>query len=655
MLKTESKMDEQSYSSRFDIKKFKEKGIKTILFISSITAIIVIFAILLFLLKDAIPLFKIVNIWDFLAGPRWNPTGKIPLYGAFPLIVGTLLVTLGAMVIAIPLSIGSAIFISELSSEKIRSFIKPAIELLAGIPSVVYGFFGLIILTDWLRVTFDQPTGESLIAGSILLGIMAIPTITSVAEDAINAVPRYYKEGSLALGATRWQTISKVIVPSALSGITAAIILGVGRAVGETMAVMMVCGNPPYGLIPNPIWDVFTPVKTLTATLGIEMGEVAYLSNHYYALFGIAILLLAITLIINISATITLDRLKQKHIASGKERKKRKELLSKELQEKIRRILKPIVLLIGLYVLYIIFGIIYTAIIVGATIIFSYTYKRLSEKRKETIAFGALFSCIIVILIILGIILFYIISNGIGALSWEFLTQEPSDAGVAGGIFPAIVGTLYLVAGAIAIALPIGVGAATYLVEYTREGKITKIIRAGADLLNGTPSIVFGLFGFAFLVLALGFGRSLIAGQVTLAFMILPTIIRTTEEALKSVPHALREGSFALGATRWQTIRKVVLPPAAPGVITGAILGIGRAAGETAPLLFTAAAFSGIIPGSLFDPVNSLPYHLFILATNIPGSKVNQAGTALVLLLLVLGVYIVAIFIRNHYQKTMKW
>jgi phosphate transport system permease protein len=656
MTKIKENRDSSLISTK-DVRRIREKFVKTILFISSISAIVVIFSIIFYLLKDAIPLFDVVNVWDFLSGGRWNPTGKIPLYGAFPLIVGTLMVTLGAMVLAIPLSIGSAIFISELASERLRSIIKPAIELLAGIPSVVFGFFGLIVLTDWLRVTFDEPTGESLIAGSILLGIMAIPTITSVAEDAINAVPRHYKEGSLALGATRWQTISKVIAPSALSGITAAIILGIGRAVGETMAVLMVCGNPPYGLIPDPLWDVFTPVKTLTATLGIEMGEVAYLSDHYHALFGIAILLLSITLIINISATIILDRLKQKHVASGKPVKKKKKtgIIPENVKQYLQKAIKTIVQIIILYLVYLIFGLINAAIIVFAVLAFMFIYRKLGEKNKEKIAFGALSSCIIAIIIILGIILYYIVSNGLPALSWEFLTQEPSNAGVSGGIFPAIIGTLYLVGGAIAIALPLGVGAATYLVEYTREGPVNKIIRAGADLLNGTPSIVFGLFGFAFLVLALGFGRSLIAGQITLAFMILPTVVRTTEEALKSVPQALREGSFALGASRWQTVKKVVLPPAAPGIITGAILGIGRAAGETAPLLFTAAAFSGIIPGSLFDPVNSLPYHLFILATNIPGSKLNQSGTALVLLLLVLGVYLIAILIRNYYHKTMKW
>ena len=292
-------------------KKFiKEKGMKTILFLSAISAIIVMFSIIIFLFRDAYPIFQRIGLESFLTGMRWNPVGQPPLYGALPLIIATLLVTLGAMVIAIPLSIGSAIFISEIATPKMKAIIKPAIELLAGIPSVVYGFFGLLILTTWIQGTFNVPTGETWLAGSILLGIMAIPTITSVAEDAISSVPREYKEGSLAVGATRWQTISKVVVPSAISGITAAIILGIGRAIGETMAVMMVCGNPTYGLIPSPITNIFTPVKTLTATLGIEMGEVATGSDHYYALFGLALILLIITLVINILATVVLGRLK---------------------------------------------------------------------------------------------------------------------------------------------------------------------------------------------------------------------------------------------------------------------------------------------------------------------------------------------------------
>jgi phosphate transport system permease protein len=284
------------------------------------------------------------------------------------------------------------------------------------------------------------------------------------------------------------------------------------------------------------------------------------------------------------------------------------------------------------------------------------TRQRLSSRLVQKIAFALIALSIVVVLVVLGIILWDIISKGIGYISWDFLTQSPRDLGRAGGIFPALVGTLYLVIGAIAIALPLGLGAAVYLTEYTREGKITRMIRTGADLLNGTPSIVFGLFGFAFLVLYLNFGVSLIAGQITLALMVLPTIIRTAEEALKTVPSSVREGSLALGATKWQTIRRVVIPPAMPGIITGTILSIGRAAGETAPILFTAVVFSQrFLPTSLFEPVMALPYHLYILATNVPGAQGNQYATALVLLMLVIAIYSVAIVIRHHYQKTIAW
>jgi phosphate transport system permease protein len=632
-------------------KKIKEKGMKTLLFVSAISAIIIIFSIIFFLFRDSFPIFQKVGLINFFTGMKWDPTGQPPVYGAFPLIVGTILVTLGAMVIAIPLSIGSAIFIAEIATPRMKAVLKPVIELLAGIPSVVFGFFGLIVLTTWIRVSFAVPTGETWLAGSLLLGIMAIPTITSVAEDAISSVPQEYKEGSLAIGATRWQTISKVVVPSAISGITAAIILGIGRAIGETMAVMMVCGNPIYGLIPQPITNVFTPIKTLTANLGIEMGEVATGSDLYHALFGLALILLIITLIVNVLATVILGRLKEKQRSASK----KKPLVSYDLGKKIKQ---AFYLIIGIFLVAIFLvsvGILPTLSALIVIVVLYFVIKKLSVKIKQRLAFSTITLAIIMVIIFLGIILAYIISNGVGALNWEFISTGPSNLGRSGGIFPAIIGTLYLVAGAIAIALPLGVGAAIYLHEYTKEGVLTKIIRGGADLLNGTPSIVFGLFGFAFFVLYLKLGFSLLAGQITLAFMILPTIIRTTEEALLCVPQSMREGSYALGATKWQTIRRVVLPPATPGILTGAILGIGRAAGETAPLLFTAVVFSDFIPTSLLQPVNALPYHLFILATSIPGSKTNQAGTALVLLLLVIGIYLIAILLRNRYRKSMKW
>jgi phosphate transport system permease protein len=625
---------------------WKEKSIRTVFFFTAFFAVIVITFILFFLLRDGYQIFEQVGIINFLLGISWTPAGVAPSYGILPLIVGTLFVTLGAMVFAVPLSIGCAIYISELASPRIKSVLKPATELLAGIPSVVYGFFGLIVLSTFIRTTFEIPSGLTWLAGSILLGIMALPTIISVSEDAISSVPVEYREGSLAVGATRWQTISRVIVPAALSGIAAAIILGIGRAIGETMAVLMVTGNA--AIIPNPIWNVLSPVQTLTGTLGMEVGDVIIGSDHYHALFGIAVVLLLITLVINLSAVSILSYLREGRTGHPS----RKPLITSSMKNKLFSWIR-ILASAGFLILLLIAGLWWVAVpVVLCAIVCYYGRSRISQKHIEKIAFALVIAAAVIVIVILAIILENIIVNGLPAISWEFLTQPPTNLGRGGGILPAIVGTLYLVIGAILIALPLGVGAAIYLVEYTGEGRITRLIRTGVDLLNGTPSIVFGLFAFAFLVLYLNLGVCLLAGQITLALMVLPTIISTTEESLKNIPQALREGSLALGATQWQTIRNVVLPPAIPGIVTGSILSIGRAAGETAPIMFTAVVFSRrFLPTSEFQPVMALPYHLFILSTTVPDSSTNRYGTALVLLLMVIAFYSVAIVIRNHYSK----
>ena len=626
-----------------------DKSIKKLLFLSGSIAVIIVFFIIVYLFREGYPAFEKVGLAEFLIGLKWNPVGEPPFYGAFPLIVGTLLVTSGAMAFSIPLGIGSAVFIAEIAPPQMRASLKFAVELLSGIPSVVYGFFGLIILTDWLRVAFDRPTGESWLAGSILLGIMALPTIVSVSEDAISSVPTEYKEASLAVGATKWQTIQKVIVPSALSGITAAVILGIGRAIGETMAVMMVTGNA--AILPEPITNVFSPIRTITGTLGIEMGEVAVGSDHYHALFALAIILFVIVLIVNSSAVIILMKLSEKFKPKGKPKFK----ISRKIKDKIRVSLYGVLFVVVIWLVYALFGLVTAAAAVLVLGLSRYVLRRTSAKSYQKIAVTSVTVSVVVVLCMLGVILYYIVANGIPNVSWEFLTQPPRDLGREGGIFPAIIGTLYLVGGAILISVPPGVGAGIYLSEYAKEGKVTKLIRAGIDNLNGTPSIVFGLFGFAFLVLYLNFGISLLAGMLTLAFMVLPTIIRTTEEAVKSVPQSIREASLAVGATKWQTISKVVLPPATPGVITGVILSVGRAAGETAPIMFTAAVFSQrFLPHSPMEPVMALPYHLFVLTTSVPNSLHNAYGTAFILLVVVLLIYAVATIIRVRYRK-VRW
>ncbi len=263
------------------------------------------------------------------------------------------------------------------------------------------------------------------------------------------------------------------------------------------------------------------------------------------------------------------------------------------------------------------------------------------------------------IVFVIASIIIKILWNGLSVIDWKFLTTMPRRGGSEGGILPAIVGTLSLALGTIIVALPLGMATAIYLSEYAKAGRFTRTIRLAIVTLAGVPSIVFGLFGLGLFVIFLRFGASIIAGCLTLACMILPIIIVSSEEALRAVPKSLREGSLALGATKWQTIYKNVLPYSIPGMLTGSILGIGRAAGETAPILLTVAAFYlPKLPKSIFDQVMALPYHLYVLATQHPDiEKVRplQYGTALVLLMLVLGINLVAIILRIHIRKKYRW
>ncbi len=281
----------------------------------------------------------------------------------------------------------------------------------------------------------------------------------------------------------------------------------------------------------------------------------------------------------------------------------------------------------------------------------------MSRQISQRIAFAIIsLSALLVVLPILFIV-GYIVVQGIAAINWEFLTGFPRDGMKAGGVFPAIVGTLWLTLGTAVVAVPIGIGAAIYLSEYAVDNTLTRAIRIAIINLAGIPSVVYGLFGMGLFVIFLNFGTSIIAGSLTLGIMTLPVIISTAEEALRAVPQSFRLVSVSLGGTRWQTIRKAVLPQALPGIITGVILGLERAAGETAPILFTVAAFFlPRLPKSIFDQTMALPYHLFVISTQVPGMPVRiQYGTALVLLIFVLSMNLLATWIRNYYRRQRVW
>jgi phosphate ABC transporter permease protein PstC len=290
------------------MRRYKDRSVEAVLFLCAIASILVTLLIFYFLTRESLKSFAELGVFSLLLGQKWHPSGDI--YGMMPLIVCSLVITILALFINIIIGIPLAIYLAELAGPRSKAVLKPAIELLAGVPSIVYGFLGVIILVSYLQDSFAMLTGRSILAGSILLGIMFIPYITTICEDALRAVPSEFKEGSLALGANQWQTIRHVTIPAASSGITAAILLNIGSIIGETMAVLLVVGN--VARIPSPIFDIFDQGATFTSVIAGEMGEVARGSMHYHALFAVGFVLLIVVSILSIVADQARARIRKK-------------------------------------------------------------------------------------------------------------------------------------------------------------------------------------------------------------------------------------------------------------------------------------------------------------------------------------------------------
>jgi phosphate transport system permease protein len=689
------------------LKKNREPYIKWALFGFASIATLFVFLIIIFLISEGAPFFAAVPLQEFFFGTNWLPDSDF--YGAFPIFIDSILVTFGALIIAIPLGIFTAIFIAELAPPLLRKILKFTIEILAGIPSIVYGFFGVLVLNVWIKDIFQLHDGRSWLSGSLILAIMALPTIVSVCEDAIREVPDYYRDASYAMGATKWQTIRRVVIPAGMSGITAAVVLGIGRAMGETMAMTLVLGNKFR--LPDPLTNMLSQVAVITSTIALTWGPTAAGSLPQLGLLALAIVLFFMTLLVNTTSNIILNRVQKKFrgdLAVKKHSKLRNLFVSNSFLKKLvkyKQLMATIIISLLIFWIFpdLLSKIIGSGICIGASTLFwgrskiSPKYKQfidyalglsfigwvfstwigiflsvsicllilvvltffreLSTVGQQRFWFGVVYTCSIFAVLMVGIIIFYIVSKGLPVfLEPGFLTGTPKNSGREGGIFPAIIGTLQLTAGSILFALPLGVFAGIYLSEYAKENRITKFIRAGIDNLNGTPSIVFGLFGVVFFIVFIGLTRSILVGSLTLGLMILPTIIRTTEESVKAIPHSFRAGSLALGSSKFQGISKIIIPAAIPGIVTGSVLGMGRSAGETAPILFTAVKSTAqYVSLSIFEPTMALTYNLFRLSNEITGGLERAAGTALTLLLLVLILYSFAFIVRLKYEKKKRW
>jgi len=291
-----------------ELRNLKESAVKAFFFLNGIIAVFVLVGIFVLLLYSAVPAFREINLKEFLFGTLWDPTSPLRAsYGILSQIVSSFLVTLGAMVLAVPVGLAVAAYLSDVAHWKVREIVKPVVEILAGIPSVVIGFLGIVILSPALGKLTGQSHGLNALNGSILLAIMSLPTIISISEDSLSAVPRVYSEGSLALGGSRWQTLLRVKFPAALSGIIAAVMLGMGRAIGETMTVLMATGNArsfPHGFLES--------VRTMTSNVAIELGEVPYFTTHYYALFAIGLVLFLLTFLVNLAADVVLHKYQER-------------------------------------------------------------------------------------------------------------------------------------------------------------------------------------------------------------------------------------------------------------------------------------------------------------------------------------------------------
>jgi phosphate transport system permease protein len=287
--------------------RIKETAYRWIFTIVAFASLVFLVGIIIVLFKEALPIFRKVRLFEFLLGRSWYPTYNPPEFGILPLILASGLISLGAMLVCIPLGVGSALYLNEIAGPRQRQVLKPLIELLASVPSIVYGFFGMVVLAPFLQELLHLPIGLCAFTAILVLGIMATPTVCSIAEDALSYVPRFFREASFAVGANRWQTLTKVVIPAAGSGISTAIILGMSRAIGETMTVLMVAGGA--AVIPKSFFD---PVRPMTSAIAAEMGEAPMGSEHYYALFAIALVLFLVTFLFNIIAEIISRRFRLK-------------------------------------------------------------------------------------------------------------------------------------------------------------------------------------------------------------------------------------------------------------------------------------------------------------------------------------------------------
>ncbi|WP_261980219.1 phosphate ABC transporter permease subunit PstC [Olsenella uli] len=626
----------------------KEAALRNLFLACACVAVLAVVLIFVFTFWKAIPVITQIGLPAFFS-LDWAPTeGR---YGILALLAGSGIVTVGALAIGVPLAVGCAVFLTEIAGKRLAGIVSTAVDLLAGVPSVVYGFFGIVVLRP-LIAGATGGLGFGALTVWLVLAIMIVPTITTLTMDALRSIPMGIREASFAMGATRWQTIYKVVLPAAKMGIVNAVVLGMGRAIGETMAVLMVVGNAP--VIPA---SVASPLSTLTSQIALDMGYSSGL--HRSALFGMGVVLFLISAgLVGIVRALSAAR----EGGRGRSRHRRAKAADRAVNAvgvsfnhaegtadhaPVQKLAADSV----------------TPVTGVETISREGSRARIkrllssgsasgaNKGRTNDVMLGVFRAAGVLTTLVLVLIIAFVAVNGLPVMSLDFIFGWPHGVNAEGGIFPTIVSTIYVTALAMLICTPVAVLAAVYLAEYAKQGRLVTFIRYAADTLSSVPSIVMGLFGYAMFVEAMGFGLSMLSAALALALMMLPIVMRTTEEAIRAVPRYIRWGAYGLGATKWQVVSKIVLPSAFPRIATGIVLAIGRAIGETAVVLYTMGQAINL-PVTPLDSGRPMTIHLYQLANE--GINMQAAyGTALLLMIMILAFNLFARHIsRKSAQKS---
>ena len=562
-------------------------------------SVIAVFTIVGYLLAASIPAFRLTGIIKFVFGAEWSAKNEV--FGIGRMIVGTFVLTACATVLGGSLAIFTAVWLTFYCPKKLKKIYTQIVNLLAGIPSIVYGLFGYKFLMPALvKVFHPSNAGFGLLACTIILSVMILPTIASVTKNSLESVPMHYYEGALSLGCSKNHAVWKVLLPAAKSGVIAAVILGVGRAIGETMAVQMIVGNGsgyPTG--------AFVPFTTLTSNIVQNWGYASPTEQN--ALIADGFVLLVLILILNLCLT----AVKKPHDGN--------KFFSRRIRESDRRDEPK-------------------------------SYRKTGSAQDIMCVLSWIAATVVAFTLVF--IVAFVLVKGLPHLSLDFLFGKSGNAHTT--LAPAFVSTIMLVFLALVIALPLGIGAAIYLNEYAKKGSnFVKVVRLFVDTLAGIPSIVFGLFGMTFFVVGMGMGYSLAAGGITLALIILPTIIRSVEQSLSEVPDSMREASYALGAGKLRTIFVLVLPQALSGIITSIILSIGRIVNESAALIFTVGSAATFVPQGYGDSAASFAVLVWKFMSN--GLQVNEAyATASVLLIFVVVLNLAVSGVQYFFDKRRK-